>query len=231
MRRFHGQRAIAVLIAALLAAAPVSTLAQEVEGRPHLDRKMSDRPGEEGRRPGSAKERALEEDAKKIDEKLKGLDDRKADNDRKPGEDRPSEDRITKADEVGKKIDLTKPASAEVHDIDTLLRETGRGKDELHQRKSADDLSREIIETRHEKGMYGLGTATADVVDRAGHDFVGRDAEISSNGTALVSKDGLRQYRFPEYKRKIDKTQANFERRNEPEGKWISNGHVDVVPE
>jgi hypothetical protein len=234
MRLFRRQRVKDAIFIALLAAAPLASLAQENEGRPHIER--SDRPGEEGRdgrsEGRSEKERALEDEKKKIEEKIKAVDDRKNDDGLKPGEDRATKDRFTKADEIARRIDLTKPGNGDVHDLDTLIKETGRDTEiDRKKLKSAEDLSREVIEKRNEKGDYGLGSATKETVDRAGRDFVGEDARESSDGIALISKNGLRRYRFPKYKAYQDKVQANFERRSDPEGKWLSNGHVDIGQE
>ncbi len=57
--------------------------------------------------------------------------------------------------------------------------------------------------------------------------------EISSNGKALISKDGMRMYRMPTYKPKVKKVQANFERRFEGQTsqEWQANGHLDIIME
>lgn len=56
---------------------------------------------------------------------------------------------------------------------------------------------------------------------------------ISSNGKALISKDGMRMYRMPVYKPKIKKVQDNFERRFEGQTsqEWQANGHLDIIME
>jgi len=55
---------------------------------------------------------------------------------------------------------------------------------------------------------------------------------VSGNGKALISKDGLRQYRFPSPKpgnpRSSTGHQSNFESRSKPDGPWENNGHLDV---
>jgi filamentous hemagglutinin len=76
---------------------------------------------------------------------------------------------------------------------------------------------------------FGLGSATRAEADAAGRAWVGDGARIASDGSALVSLDGLRQYRLPSLKPRIGKTQANFERREVPKGPWQSNGHLDIV--
>jgi filamentous hemagglutinin len=61
-----------------------------------------------------------------------------------------------------------------------------------------------------------------------GEAYVGPDYEISSDGTAWVSKDGLRQFRPPSYKPSLGKTQANFESRPTRGVRWPNNGHLDI---
>lgn len=51
----------------------------------------------------------------------------------------------------------------------------------------------------------------------------------ASNGKALVSADGLRQWRPPSYKRNLGKWQSNFESRLLPRGQWQGNGHLDIT--
>jgi hypothetical protein len=59
--------------------------------------------------------------------------------------------------------------------------------------------------------------------------WVGEGAKWSYDGRALTSKDGLRQYRPPDLKDKLGKVQANLESRLKPEGRWLSNGHLDIL--
>jgi filamentous hemagglutinin len=53
--------------------------------------------------------------------------------------------------------------------------------------------------------------------------------KLASDGKTMISSDGLRQFRQPSYKPKLDKTQANFEWRKTDYGKWQSNGHLDII--
>lgn len=62
-----------------------------------------------------------------------------------------------------------------------------------------------------------------------GEEWVGENARLSSNGKALISDDGLRQYRFPSYKPGWSTYQANFESRLTPSGPWTSNGHLTIT--
>lgn len=57
--------------------------------------------------------------------------------------------------------------------------------------------------------------------------WLGDGYRLSKNGKALISADGLRQFRLA-YKPKQGKFQANFEKRVSPRGEWTSNGHVDI---
>jgi RHS repeat-associated protein len=78
------------------------------------------------------------------------------------------------------------------------------------------------------KGNFGLGEATAQEAAELGKAWVGDGATVASDGKTLVSADKLRQYRPPELKPSIGKTQANFEARQQPFGQWQSNGHLDI---
>jgi hypothetical protein len=71
-----------------------------------------------------------------------------------------------------------------------------------------------------------MTAAQADLVGKA---WVGADAVWSSDGTALISKDLLRQYRPGTYKPKQGITQANLEWRLEKGGQWQGNAHIDVI--
>ncbi|MGN6522419.1 MAG: hypothetical protein ACTHMZ_04315 [Actinomycetes bacterium] len=66
------------------------------------------------------------------------------------------------------------------------------------------------------KGNFGLGTGTASQAARAGESWVGDGAAWSSDGKALISRDGLRQWRPPSYKPNLDPWQSNFESRLTP---------------
>jgi hypothetical protein len=79
------------------------------------------------------------------------------------------------------------------------------------------------------KGDFGLGSATRAEADDIGRAWVGRGAEVSRDGKALVSMDKLRQYRPASYKASLGRWQANLEERLLPQGKWQSNGHIDIV--
>ncbi|MGE4336805.1 MAG: RHS repeat domain-containing protein [Pigmentiphaga sp.] len=82
------------------------------------------------------------------------------------------------------------------------------------------------------KGNFGIGSATAKQSDAMGRAWVGKGHTVASDGKTLVSKDGLRQYRPPSEKNSPHAStgvQANFEQRVKPEGRWQSNGHLDIV--
>lgn len=59
--------------------------------------------------------------------------------------------------------------------------------------------------------------------------WVGGNATVSSDGRTLVSADGLRQYRPPTFKPRLNTWQANLEERYLPSGAWQSNGHIDIL--
>lgn len=86
-----------------------------------------------------------------------------------------------------------------------------------------------IRDAKKGKGNFGLGKATSGESIEAGKAWVGKDYIEKANGTILVSKDKLRQFRLPSYKQGLGKTQANFEWRNKTTGQFQGNGHLDIV--
>ncbi|WIY02434.1 PA14 domain-containing protein [Amycolatopsis mongoliensis] len=78
------------------------------------------------------------------------------------------------------------------------------------------------------KGMAG-GIRAWRVTSRiAGRVWVGRGAtRVGPGGKFLLSKNKLRQYRPPSYKKKLGKYQSNFQWRATDKGKWKNNYHVD----
>lgn len=58
--------------------------------------------------------------------------------------------------------------------------------------------------------------------------WVGDGAKVSEDGVAWISRDGLRQYRPPTYKRRDGVVQANLQTRRVPYGPWRDNGHLHV---
>ena len=96
------------------------------------------------------------------------------------------------------------------------------------------DVAKEIgilRDAASKKGNYSLGNATTNDANKLGVAWVGKGARWSSNGKALVSKDGLRQYRPPSYKPRQGGWQANFERRfpGQKSKKWQANGHLNIT--
>jgi hypothetical protein len=79
------------------------------------------------------------------------------------------------------------------------------------------------------KGNFGLGSANASDAMRLGRAWVGDGATVASDGTTLVSKDGLRTFRPPSLKPQLGKFQANFEQKNLPGDQPFSNGHLDIL--
>jgi RHS repeat-associated protein len=78
-------------------------------------------------------------------------------------------------------------------------------------------------------GNFGLGSGTMAQAAKAGQEWVGTGYRTASDGTTLVSEDGLRQWRPPSYKPKLDKWQSNFQQRTVPRGPWDDNGHLDIT--
>ncbi|WP_051946947.1 RHS repeat-associated core domain-containing protein [Marinobacter sp.] len=81
------------------------------------------------------------------------------------------------------------------------------------------------------KGNFGLGSATKTEANKLGKAWVGDGYKVASDGKTLVSKDGLRQYRPPSYKPRLERTQANFEQKvpGQQSNRWQSNGHLDIT--
>jgi hypothetical protein len=79
------------------------------------------------------------------------------------------------------------------------------------------------------QGNFGHGSADATQANELGNEWVGDNARLSSNGKALVSQDGLRQFRFPSFKPSWGNYQADFESRLTPSGPWTSNGHLTTT--
>lgn len=131
----------------------------------------------------------------------------------------------TAVETVGRNIDFTKGNKGEFRDADALLANI-KAQDGSAR---AEKLSAELIARRNEKGNYGLGTGTHADAARLGREWVGENARLSSDGKAYISKDGLRQYRPPSFKPTLGREQANYEKRLEPNGKWTSNGHLDIT--
>ena len=100
-------------------------------------------------------------------------------------------------------------ATTEVAEMSGMLRDAARG-----------------------KGNFGIGSATSEQADVMGRAWVGSGSRENSSGNALISRDGLRQYRFPSEKPNSNHaptgTQANFESRSMPEGRWTNNAHLNI---
>ncbi len=75
------------------------------------------------------------------------------------------------------------------------------------------------------KGNFGLGSATREQAHVLGKAWVGDGYRVSSDGSAWISANGMRQYRLPTFKKKLNKFQANLENKFEGQtwGNWPSN--------
>jgi hypothetical protein len=79
------------------------------------------------------------------------------------------------------------------------------------------------------EGMFGVGSLTHSEAMVAGRKFVGDGYRVSSRDANIwISKDGLRQFRAPTYKPKLQINQANFQSRSANKGNWTNNGHADI---
>lgn len=96
-------------------------------------------------------------------------------------------------------------------------------------------LSGMLREAVRGKGNFGIGNATVNQADTLGYAWAGEGAQWSSSGKALVSADGLRQYRPANFKpgnvgKTFGKVQANLEWRLKNSGEWQGNAHIDITP-
>lgn len=83
------------------------------------------------------------------------------------------------------------------------------------------------------RGSYTLPfKSTRREADRLGKSFVGPNYELLKDGKGYLSKDGLKMYRKPAYKKEWKRERANFQRgvKNPETGKtkWVSNAHLDL---
>ncbi|WP_344676378.1 DUF637 domain-containing protein [Paraburkholderia graminis] len=84
------------------------------------------------------------------------------------------------------------------------------------------------------KGNFALGEASTADANVLGQDWVGPGYRVSqTDGSTLISADGLRQYRPPSPKPNSSYAttgvQANFQSRSVPSGAWQNNGHLNIT--
>lgn len=137
---------------------------------------------------------------------------------------RSNEDALAKSRETWRKEDLTNRPKQEFSDLSKLEAKIEAQK---NAHSNVEMVSRELMTRRYEKGNFGIGTGTSADANRVGRDWVGADAKLAGDGKTLVSSDKLRQYRPPALK-KDGRVQANYERRDHPNGSWIGNAHLDI---
>jgi YD repeat-containing protein len=106
---------------------------------------------------------------------------------------------------------------------------------ELPPQLTFEEMSVILREAARGEKNFGLGSATRADAEVLGEAWVGSGARQSkTNPNARISKDGLRQYRGPDEKpnstQATSGVQANFESRQVPNGKFINNGHLDILP-
>jgi len=76
---------------------------------------------------------------------------------------------------------------------------------------------------------FGMGEATYNEAMAMGEAWVGQGYRVTSNGY-FESANGLRMFRPPTYKEKLERTQANFQQRAPTTREWIANGHLEILP-
>ncbi len=97
-------------------------------------------------------------------------------------------------------------------------------------------IAKKLDNVSNTKGNFGIGKYTKNQTDDLGKAWVGDGAKLSSDGKSLISADGLKKYRFPAYKVKVNKTQANLEWRSSVNDNWFGgnngaggNAHIEVI--
>ena len=65
------------------------------------------------------------------------------------------------------------------------------------------------------KGNFGIGSATREQADALGKAWVGEGYKVSNYNKSWISNDGMKQYRMPTYKPKLNRVQANLEKKFE----------------
>ncbi|MFM0191855.1 DUF6531 domain-containing protein [Paraburkholderia strydomiana] len=102
------------------------------------------------------------------------------------------------------------------------------------QQLTAEEMSGILRDAASNKGNTTLGTATAEDAQALGEAWVGPGARETSDGSGLVSADGLRVYRYPSSKPNspyaTTGVQANFESKMSPTGRPYANGHLNIAP-
>lgn len=93
------------------------------------------------------------------------------------------------------------------------------------------EMNGQLREAANGKGNFSIGSATREEADLMGKAWVGKGYKVASDGRTLVSKDGMRQYRPPTYKPRLEKFQANFEQKvpGQKTKQWQSNAHLDII--
>lgn len=138
------------------------------------------------------------------------------------GSERRNDEALARSREPWRGQDLTDRPKIEFNDAAGL--EAGINARKLQR------LSTELYLRRNEEGLYGLGEGSRAQAESLGQDWVGPNSRLSSDKKALVSADGSRVYRSPEFKPRQGREQANFERRVPDGSGWkiVSNGHLDI---
>jgi hypothetical protein len=94
---------------------------------------------------------------------------------------------------------------------------------------SADEAAEMLGQAATKEGNFTAGSATQTEANALGRTWVGRGAQLSKDGKALVRTTGNEKlvYRFPQLKSGLGKVQANLQRW--VNGKLVSNAHIDIT--
>lgn len=91
------------------------------------------------------------------------------------------------------------------------------------------DLTESLEALAGKHGNWSVpGRFTRAEADEIGRAWVGPGARWSKNRTALISRDGLRQYRPAQWKHRAKRWRANIEARPTRTGKFVSDGHIEI---
>lgn len=130
-----------------------------------------------------------------------------------------------------KEEDVTASIGRDLDEIDSLTPEEIDAEEASPSAAGTDwsKVSGIVRDAKTGKGNFGVGDGTMAQSESAGKAWVGPNSHLASDGKTWVSEDGLRQYRPPSYKPNLGRYQANFEWRNQAQGQWQGNGHLNIT--
>ena len=84
------------------------------------------------------------------------------------------------------------------------------------------------------RGNFDIPKGTTKEANFLGESWVGPNAQKIPYGGKpgkfqYISKDGMKKFREPVEKPRLGKKQANFEWLDTETGKWVGNGHMNII--